>query len=164
MNEVVQEILKWPVIVQGALGSGVFWVILFLGQKIVLFLSGRLSRYSTKKRIGSLRIESLKYKITLNNQPHRASFIGILLYKAVGRTTLGLVWLTLGLAFQSIIPVFGLIGFVGALYHFFNAWQIFRPLDTEVDREGRINEIAQEISELEKHNKQMQPTPDASAD
>lgn len=164
MNEIVQEILKWPIIVQGALGSGLFWFILFIGQKLSFFLSDRLSKYSTKKRIDRLRVESVKYKITLDNQPHRASFFGLLLYRAAGRITIGLVWLTLGLAFQSIVPIFGLIGYIGALYHFFNGWQIFRPLDTDVNKEKRIEEISGEIKELEKHNNKIQPTADASAD
>lgn len=164
MNEIVQEILKWPIIVQGALGSGLFWLILFLGQKAALLVSNRLSKYSVKKRISSLRIEAVKYRITLTDQPHRASFFGLLLYRAVGRVSIGLVWLTLGLTFESIVPTFGLIGFIGALYHFFNAWQLFKPIDTDVDKEEKIRELDKRIKELEKLNEKIQPSSDASAD
>ena len=164
MNDIVKQILEWPIIVQGALGSGLFWLILFLGQKMSAFRSKRISGYSRIRRINRLQIESIKLRITLEEQPHRASLFGLLLFRALGRITRGLVWLALGLAFQSVIPIFGIVGYVGALFYFFNALQIFKPLDSEIDKEKRIDEIDSEISELEKHNKKIQPTADATAD
>jgi hypothetical protein len=35
--EIVNKILEWPVIVQGALGSLLFWLVLTLGQRIIHF-------------------------------------------------------------------------------------------------------------------------------
>lgn len=164
MNELIEQILAWPVIAQGALGSGLFSLILYLGQRGTLFLSGRLSRYSHRRRVDKLRFESIKYKITLTEQPDRAALFGVLLYKAFSRTIRGLIWLTLGLGFQLIIPVFGIIGCLGALFYLFDALLIFKPIDTSVDKDQRIKEIDTELAELGKRNKAIQPTAEASAD
>jgi hypothetical protein len=43
MTELIDTILKWPIIVQGALGSGLFWLVLFMGQKSVNKISDSYS-------------------------------------------------------------------------------------------------------------------------
>jgi hypothetical protein len=42
--EVVNEILKWPIIIQGALGSLLFWIIFVLGQKLFNLLDSKLRK------------------------------------------------------------------------------------------------------------------------
>lgn len=163
MSGLIDQILAWPVIFQGALGSGLFTLILYLGQKGTIFLSGRLSRYSHRRRVDKLRFESIKYEITLPEQPDRSAFFGVLLYHAFSRTIRGLIWLTLGFGFESLIPVFGIIGYLGALFYLFDALQIFKPIDTDVNIEQRLKEIEAEIAELEKRNKSIQ-TPEAAPD
>ncbi|GAW97997.1 hypothetical protein MTCD1_03655 [Colwellia marinimaniae] len=34
VSDIVNAVLEWPLIIQGALGSGLFWLLLLLGQKI----------------------------------------------------------------------------------------------------------------------------------
>jgi hypothetical protein len=34
VKQIFEEILKWPIIVQGALGSALFWLLLTLGEKL----------------------------------------------------------------------------------------------------------------------------------
>lgn len=164
VEQVIRQVLEWPVIVQGALGSGLFCVIFYLGQKLSAFTSTKLSSLSRTRKISALREDSIKYQITLPGNNDRAAQVSILIYLAMRRITRGLIWLALGLAFQTIIPVFGLVGYLGALYYLFIGLRTFRPIDTSLDKNKRIQEIKKEIEALDIRNKEIQPTADAAAD
>lgn len=164
MDRIISGILEWPVIVQGALGSGLFWIILYCGQKLVTLVSEKFSKISRQSKISALREDTIKYQITLPENSDRSAQIAILLYLALRRITKGLIWMTLGFSFQSVIPVFGLVGYLGALYYLFIALRTFRPIDAGVDKGKRIEELKSEIAELEGRNKEIQPTADAAAD
>ena len=40
--EILNTILEWPIIVQGALGSALFWLILVAGQKLTALISSKI--------------------------------------------------------------------------------------------------------------------------
>ena len=164
MNELIQKILEWPIILQGALGSGLFWLILVAGQKFTAFITVKVSKSSRKRRLRALREEGLKCRITLPDNDERATMVALLVYRALRHISFGLIWLALGLAFQAFIPTFGLIGYLGALFYLFNAARVFKPIGQDSDKKKRISEIDAEIEQLEQHNKSIQPTADAAAD
>ncbi|WP_024594258.1 MULTISPECIES: hypothetical protein [unclassified Pseudoalteromonas] len=63
MSELMDAVMKWPIIVQGALGSGLFWIILLLGQKIVDKASDAYSHKSKKARISWLISSQFKFAL-----------------------------------------------------------------------------------------------------
>jgi hypothetical protein len=63
MNNLIKEILEWPIILQGALGSFLFWMLLSGGQKLTSFLVEKFSKYSKTKKLRILQEELLKLKI-----------------------------------------------------------------------------------------------------
>ncbi len=148
MVEFLNEILEWPVIVQGALGSALFSLVFTTGQRVVSSISNKYAKHSRKQRVSDLRIESLKYSIITNKKNDRSSYFSGLIYMAVGRMIRGLIWLVMGLMTESIIPVFGVIGFIGALYYLFQALNVFKPIDAKIDVEKRLEKIKAELREL----------------
>jgi hypothetical protein len=60
MEQVVEIILAWPAIVQGALGSGLFWLILLLGQKSSSVSTSKYLRFSNKQRLDQANQVGLK--------------------------------------------------------------------------------------------------------
>jgi hypothetical protein len=152
MDVFVKQVLEWPVIIQGALGSALFAFILYLGQKVSYFISVKISNLSRQNKINALLVEKVKYQITQNENEERSAHIGILVYGALKSLTLGFILITLGLAFETIIPIFGLVGYLGALIYLFEASRIFRPINTaDVNVEMKIKEIDEEIAKLKKH-------------
>ena len=146
----INEILEWPIIVQGALGSAIFWLILILGQKITLFISNRLSNYSKSHYEKDLKIERFKYLIMACSETERPTYIISLIYIAMIRMLRGLIWLTLGLVTQSFIPVFGVIGYIGALYNLFLSLKVFKPVESSINANEKIEEIETKLNELQK--------------
>ncbi len=152
MSELLNEVLQWPIIAQGALGSGLFWVILIVGQRLITFISKYYVRHSDKRYRNQLYSELLKYIIVRDGPTEGAVYFGALLYQAVPKILHGLLWLTLGFTFQSFVPVFGIIGFIGAAYYFLLALNVFKPIDLEADPNERITEINKKIKASKKHN------------
>ncbi len=61
---------------------------------------------------------------------------------------MGFIWLALGLCFGSVIPVLGIVGFVGCLYHMFKGLSVVQAIDTGASPSEKITEIDKRISEL----------------
>jgi hypothetical protein len=150
MNNLIKEILEWPIILQGALGSFLFWMLLSGGQKLTSFLVEKFSKYSKTKKLRILQEELLKLKIATGDSINRPSYLAALIYRALRHVVLGLIWLTLGFASEAVIPTFEIVGFLGALFYFFNALSVFRTVSASDDSEKRIKELEAEISEYDK--------------
>ncbi|GAB2877541.1 hypothetical protein ACCI51_08305 [Microbulbifer echini] len=114
--DIVNQILSWPAIVQGAIGSGLFWLVLHLGQKITKISQSLLGRHrhevDMRDRIIIAALESQDIK-QISTVLSMGSFFGIhYIFKA-------LIFVVLGLCIQNIIPTFGTIGYVGGLVYLF---------------------------------------------
>lgn len=57
--------------------------------------------------------------------------------------------MTLGLAFSFLLPVLGIVGFIGTLYYLFLALEIVKGINYDGDVTEKINEINKELKELE---------------
>jgi len=149
MQELVQEVLKWPLIIQGAIGSALFWGILSLGQVITSKLIEKASTYSKETRESNLRTKWSKYyghKAFLNKEKNVVAEVQISLIYASFRNFLkSMVWITLGLLFSKVISVLGVVGFIGGLYYLFKALNIVQKIDTNVDVDNKLKEIEDQI-------------------
>ncbi|WP_405078285.1 hypothetical protein ACI51Z_12260 [Pectobacterium carotovorum] len=118
MQEIITAIMEWNVIIQGVLGSAVFWLFLLLGQKLLDFCSQEYSRHSSKTRktwlINRLAIISMRLSHSIEDQSH---FAAILLYRASRFLFKALMWLVLGLTLNLIFQPVSAIGYIGCLYY-----------------------------------------------
>lgn len=153
MSDIVNTILEWPLIIQGSLGSGLFWLVLLLGQKITSLSSRIISQRSTKNEIRYLKILRDKYIGLKAHQDKNVQFSNYVItgsiYKSLRSLYSGLIWLALGLCFGSVIPVLGVVGFVGCLYHMFRGLSIVQAIDSSASPSEKIAEINKRISDLE---------------
>lgn len=149
MEIIINRILQWPVIVQGALGSGLFWLILFLGQKAFAASSSKYISFNKNRRLGKLQAERIRYRAFIVEDRGLSVFLIIgLIYGAMHNLIKSLICVCIGLLLQSFIPVFGAIGFLFALYYLFNAADAVRDIDSKVDKKNRVEELATEIMTL----------------
>lgn len=150
MEQVLNIFRDWPVIVQGAIGSGIFWLVLYIGPKIFEYISLKYSERSLKTRKRKLRYENAKCSMNLaEDLTQMHAYVSSLTYVALRHLVRGLIWLSLGLATMSFVSVFGVVGFLGALYHFFKAADAVSPRDRDKDAEHRQKEIEEELQSIE---------------
>ncbi len=83
MEGIVDQILKWPVIVQGALGSGLFWLILIIGEKAFGISWSKFTSFNKQNRLDRLQAERIRYMAFIENDKSKSSFYLIgLIYMA----------------------------------------------------------------------------------
>lgn len=112
--DIIKTVTDWPVIVQGALGSALFWAILEVGQKGVRKFAARLGR--DKKTANWFALAAHEASGEAGAQ---ARFI--CLYGAMHYVLKGLVVTVLSLAVSPLLDVFAAVGYVIAAYFFFRA-------------------------------------------
>ncbi len=150
MEELIQKITEWPIIVQGALGSALFWVLLVIGRKIASFITEKLSYFSKQSQIDSKQAEILRLSAIESENPAEV-VMGLtgLIYGAIHNIVLALIMVVLGLIFQQFIYVFGIVGYLIGLYFLFRALVLVQDIDDEIPA-GRIDKLAKEVEELKK--------------
>jgi hypothetical protein len=148
MNELIDAIKAWPVIVQGALGSALFWLVLVLGQRIRAAIAVKHSHYSKTARLSWLVSEQIKYSAftatTMESQSHHITF---LLYRASRPALKSLMWLIYGLVMDSIAHPAGVIGYMVSLVFLFRAFEIIGPVVNDNPQET-LKSINEEIEKL----------------
>jgi len=147
MQEIINIIKEWPVIVQGALGSGLFWLTLLIGQKIIEFLSYRYSKHSTKTRktwlINRTAVIGLRLSYSVEEQ---GVYTSILLYRASRFLFHALMWLALGLTVQVIFVPLSIIGFLGCLYYLIKGISVVGASSkSEKELEKELKSIHEEL-------------------
>jgi hypothetical protein len=154
MNELITTIKDWPVIVQGALGSALFWFILLIGQKIATFCASTFNTHNKIRRQRQVRIKLLRLKASLCEEPNEIAFFATaFIYRAAREIVTGLIWLALGLLSDSVIGVFGPIGYLGCIYYSFSALTILKPIVKTETTTQEIQELEKELNELKAENR-----------
>ena len=157
MDEWIKVFSSWPIIVQGALGSALFWLILALGQRAVSFVSDRYTGFSRIAKVSKLTDLQAKYLIALTKEHAlTGAYVSVLIYRSLRHFFRAFLWLTVGLLLQSLAPIIGVIAYVGSLYYFFGAVDVVRPVDTAGAKE-KLEKVTMEIEELQKHQKTKKP-------
>jgi hypothetical protein len=158
----IEVILEWPVIVQGGLGSALFALIFFIGQKITALAANSVSSYSVKAKEEQLNIlwqqyAGLKAFLDGDKQQSSSYMIG-LIYQAIRFLFTGLIWLSLGLMLNSFIPTLEIVGFMGFIYYMFKGLNCVQKVDKTVDPSEKMSEISIQLKELQL-NKSSKGTP-----
>ena len=149
MKAVLDEILKWPVIVQGALGSALFAAILALGTWLIRAVQTYFRGFSRSRRLDRLHNEGLRLQGLVTENPALSALTLVtLLYGAFRELLKAVFVICLGLIFGSFIPVLHVVGFVMALYYLLLALDAVRG-STDDDPKKRLDEVYKEIEKLE---------------
>ncbi|MBU1233296.1 MAG: hypothetical protein KKD01_01260 [Proteobacteria bacterium] len=153
MEKLIQQILEWPIIVQGALGSGLFWLLLRLGQKVFSIATEFASKFSKAIKKGKLKTLLLKYRGILaasNGQTELSTTHQVaLIYISLRYFIKGLIWICFGIVFQGLIGTLGVVGFIGGLYYLFQALSRVQYIDPEKATEEKVNDFQRQLDSLE---------------
>ncbi len=149
MEEIILKVTEWPVIIQGALGSGLFWLLLILGTKTTNFISNKIGSFTENASIENKRAEVLRYKAIESDDPALAS-LGVigLIYGAFHYIVKALIMIVFGLIFQPIIYIFGIVAYIVALYFLFRAYHIVKDMDDTKSQES-ITQLEKEIENFD---------------
>ncbi|WP_417438864.1 hypothetical protein [Idiomarina sp.] len=146
----IQEIFNewWKPVFQSVVGAFLFWLILKYAPLAYGKLNAKYAKRSlvSKKRL--LIYQVTKYKALTSEGAERSTYFSALIYAAHRELIKGLIWLTLGLVTMSVIPTFGVVGFIGAFYFFIKAASVTSPIDTDIDKEGKLEELNLELEEI----------------
>ncbi len=148
-EHIVAAATDLPVIVQGALGSALFALALFGGQRLSTLLGRRFAKSSRECRRIFLMEQQLKYNVLKSGEySAKGAFVSLLVYRASRSLFKSLIWLTLGLAFGTIIEVLGLVGYCGCLYYLFAGLNTVTGPETVPDVDAKLQAIKKELEAL----------------
>lgn len=131
MKELIEAMKAWPIIVQGALGSALFWVILVFAQKSFDFCSKLYSTHSASSRKSFLISKFVKLNAFITGNQFDISAV---MYRSLRFLYKSLMWLALGFIFENLFSIGGVIGFVGCFYYLSKAYQLVSPLDEDINK------------------------------
>ncbi len=138
-----------PVIVQGALGSGLFALALLLGQKAFRYAATRTAKFNKNRRLAFLTDETAKLHILQGEEfSEKSALISLLILRSLRGFAKALIWLSLGLLCSMFAPVFGVAGYLGALYYFFSALNTLRAPERAEDIPAKLAELAEELNKI----------------
>ena len=139
--EVINEILKWPIIVQGALGSFLFWLLYTLGQRIFSFSNKKLK---DEKELGSFfgRNARDQYYKKYYNGSNYMFFICI--YAAIHYFLKFVLTAFISFIIADLIPVFAYVGYIISIYFIFRVLSYvthFSTFEKEDERKEKQKKI-----------------------
>jgi len=112
---IIKTITDWPIIIQGALGSALFWVILTLGQRV----ARRIFEKVEEDRVASTWFALAAHEAT-GEIGERSRFICI--YAAIHYLLKALIVAVISFSLSDVINVFAVVGY------FISAAFLFRAL------------------------------------
>ena len=112
--DIIKTITDWPVIVQGALGSALFWVILELGQRLARQATSRLSKDQLAANIFALAAHEAK-----GDFAQEARFMCI--YAAIHYFAKAAIVTVLSIALGQVFGIFATVGYLIAVFFPFSS-------------------------------------------
>lgn len=149
MEDLWNSIRDWPAIVQGALGSALFWLFLSLMQRIFDWSSKMYGKHSTAARSSWLISHLTKCEAFDGSGGSYAAFnVSTLVYRSLRPFYRAIMWLCIGLILQLTLEINGVIGFIGCLFYLFKAYEVISPLPDDFDHKGEADLCIKELQEM----------------
>ena len=118
----LEEILELPAIVQGALGSALFAIVLWLLKLGSSFLIDRVSFLDNKMKIHKINAQLIRCKALQNGEPATVTFALVgLIYLALANILKAVICLIVGYGLSSYIAMFSDISLAFSLYYVLQA-------------------------------------------
>jgi len=155
LQEIYSAVTNLPAVIQGAFGSALFAGVLWSGQRLLSVALERSTHFSKSRRKKYLLEEIAKLCIQIeDDNVKRTAFMALLIYRSLIRLFKALIWLSLGLVLSFFNPIFGTVGYLGALYYFFEGLNTVRAPAKSEDKKARILALKNELTELNKASKE----------
>ena len=141
--ELLKKILDLPVIVQGALGSLVFYLFFEASRRLVALATRFISKHNSRLREESLLLELAHAQIGAPS-PTESDINRVLLicaFTALNRCLIGLIYLCFGLIVGALNPL-DWVAYAFAIVYFFRGLKAVAtevgPSQTDVEREEAL--------------------------
>ena len=134
--DIIKPITDWPVIIQGALGSALFWLVLEVGQRATKRISAKLS----KDRKTASWFSLAAHAAPPGPMQEAGRFFPI--YGAIHYALKGTIIVVISAALGGVLDVFSFVGYVMAIYFYFRALSYVphsSSLGTTEEQEARFN-------------------------
>ena len=154
MNEIIVIVKEWPVIVQGALGSALFWLILLIAQKASALGASFFSNRSKAQRFSWLVSRECKHDAFggTSTDARAAYSTSCLIYRSLRHCYKGLMWLALGLIAFPFFDIGLVIGGFGMIYFFSKAFEVVAPFKKNENTPEEWEKIQKELKEYFSEN------------
>ena len=73
--DILKQVLQWPPIAQGALGSAIFWLLLQLLALLFKLSTSKYLSFSKKNRLERLQAELFRYQACLSDDDAFSTFL-----------------------------------------------------------------------------------------
>jgi uncharacterized membrane protein YccF (DUF307 family) len=148
----MNEVLNWPPILLGVIGSGLFWLILKILTRFFGVVTVAYSGVSAKAKHARLLQEYiyLKFRESSDYQRMTPGYF-LCINEAIHYVVVSAIWVTAGLIFINTNQVIFIIGAVGGVLNLFSALSWVAPMGrfamSEEKREARVKELRQKLNE-----------------
>lgn len=153
--EIINTILEWPVIVQGALGSLLFWISFEIVKKSVSVLNSILENYNKNLKKERLTHEYFQKEFNISDGA-KVENVMFCLYAAVHHIIKGIIIIIIGWVLSNIISLSEYLGYTIALFYFFRALTAVKleygSSLSDDEQKRRMLEIKKELKELYKND------------
>ena len=144
MPSLIDVVLEWPAIVQGAIGSALFSFILVAGQRLFEWGGTRLAFISSKFKEENLYREYIHKKVAQGSRRHE--MLSMCTYQALSYLVRGFVFLGIGLSLSGFFPLGNTVGGLGFLFYSFRALGWLKPYyvgpaESDLELWNRIKDI-----------------------
>ena len=116
--EIINKILEWPVIVQGMVGSFLFWAIFTIGQKIIEISTKKIKE---DKKLGHSWGKSARNDFYTGNYLSSNYSFFICIYGAIHYFLKFVIVIFISLILKDFVPVFSYVGYTIAFYYIFRS-------------------------------------------
>ena len=138
--EIVKKILEWPVIVQGALGSFLFWLLFTIGQKTFNFFN---KKFRKEKELGGFFGRTARDQFKKENYTLSTYSFFTCIYASIHYFLKFTLTAFISFIIAGLIPVFAYVGYTIAIYFIFRALSYvthFRTFEKEDERKSKIKD------------------------
>lgn len=150
MQELIDAIKAWPIIIQGALGSALFWLVLLVAEQARRVAAAEYSKRSRSNRMTWLVNEQIRLRAVLAETSEAQTVaLAFVFYRASRPALKAGMWLIYGLMMDSIFSPAGLIGYLVSLFYLIRAYALVGPIDTNGDLKARLKNVDEELESLE---------------
>jgi len=153
--ELIDKILEWPVIIQGILGSFLFWVIFTIGQKIINLSTKKIK---DENKLGQYFGKQARDNFYEDQYEFSNYNFFICLYGALHYFLKFSLFVFLSMIIKDFVPVFSYVGYLIALYFIFRALTYvthFKVFEAEDNKNGRKHPIDEKIKKLDEEIQQL---------
>lgn len=133
MKALLTEILNLPVIIQGALGSFLFWIAFTICSLTFTRLNGIVVKLSASATARNELVKRLKSGAVEFREPFKSYHRSVLHGLAASDALVAAIFVVFGLIASGVLELFGSVAFLIALFYLFRSLTTIQPPESHIE-------------------------------